>query len=395
MVRPTRLDDYHYLLSTLINDTLTYFAAHSERFRHDQINRYLAGERLTPRKVLEHVLGLFVTPSTLLLCVTSLILFSVCNYTAQAKVPNTPKIVFTSIRAGNSDIYIMNTDGTEEVRLTQDLSEDSDPKWAPTGDQILFVSDREDSVPDLFLMNADGTDIRKVFKDTVHRTSPAFARDGKRIAYLRDTERAIYTATITGEEEKQLVRVGEKSNGEPTWSPNGTEIAFVSTRGTPRGGSQIRILNTQNNRERILLPDELPLMRSPAWSPSGDEIAFSWLNLDIWDVNELLRWGGGNAPWKNETLYVVTPDGRDLRRLLNREKAGAVGPAWSPRGDEIVYRRHEPVFQLFTFVVGSQNSKQLTRTGMNKGADWFDPSVLSVHPQDHLLTTLWGQLKQK
>lgn len=313
---------------------------------------------------------------------------------ACAKAPKTAKIVFTSFQGGNLDIYIMNPDGSGQVRLTQHPAEDHQPTWSPTGEQILFVSARQDSVPDLFLMNADGTDIRKVFKDTVHRTSPAFAPDGKRIAYLRDTERAIYTATITGEEEKQLVQVGE-SNGEPDWSPDGTEIAFVSTLGTPRGGSQIRILNTQNNRERILLPDELPLMRSPAWSPSGDKIAFSWLNLDIWDVNVLLQWGGGNAPWKNETLYVVNRDGSGLRRLLNRAKAGAVDPVWSPRGNEIAYRRYEPVFQLFKFVVGSQISEQLTHEGVNRGPNWFDPTVLPVQPEAELFTTLWGELKQE
>ena len=329
---------------------------------------------------------------TVFSCINFVLLNSVIF--AWAEAPETPKIVFTSIRAGNSDIYIMNADGTGEFRLTQHLSEDSEPKWAPTGDQILFVSERQDSVPDLFLMDADGKNIRKVFKDTVHRTSPAYAPDGKRIAYLRDTERAIYTATITGEEEKQLVQVG-KSNGEPDWSPDGTEIAFVSTLGTRQGGSQIRIVSTQTNAQKILLPDELPLMRAPAWSPSGDEIAFSWLNLDVWDVNVLLQWGGGDAAWKNETLYVVNRDGSGLRRLLNRAKARAVDPVWSPRDDEIAYRRSEPVFQLFKFVVGGQISEQLTYEGMNRGPDWFDPAVLPVQPNVELLTTTWGKLKQK
>ncbi len=53
MVRPTRLDYCQYLLSTPINYTLTHFAEHSESFSHDQINRYLAGDRLTPRMLWE------------------------------------------------------------------------------------------------------------------------------------------------------------------------------------------------------------------------------------------------------------------------------------------------------------------------------------------------------
>ena len=55
MVSPTRLDYCQYLLSTPVNYTLTHFADHSENFSHDQINRYLAGDHLTPRMLWEHV----------------------------------------------------------------------------------------------------------------------------------------------------------------------------------------------------------------------------------------------------------------------------------------------------------------------------------------------------
>ena len=55
MVRPTRLHYCQYLLSTPINYTLTHFADHSESFSHDQINRYLSKDRLTPRLLWEHV----------------------------------------------------------------------------------------------------------------------------------------------------------------------------------------------------------------------------------------------------------------------------------------------------------------------------------------------------
>ena len=55
MSHPTRVDYCQYLLSTPLNYTLTHFADHSESFSHDQINRYLAKDRLTPRQVWEHV----------------------------------------------------------------------------------------------------------------------------------------------------------------------------------------------------------------------------------------------------------------------------------------------------------------------------------------------------
>ncbi|MBM0740357.1 hypothetical protein JOY44_01775 [Phormidium sp. CLA17] len=51
----TRLDYCQYLLVSQINYTLTNFADHSEKFSHDQINRYLVGEKVTPRLVWENV----------------------------------------------------------------------------------------------------------------------------------------------------------------------------------------------------------------------------------------------------------------------------------------------------------------------------------------------------
>ena len=48
MPKPTRVDYCQYLLSTPLNYTLTHFGDHSESFSHDQINRYLAKDRLTP-----------------------------------------------------------------------------------------------------------------------------------------------------------------------------------------------------------------------------------------------------------------------------------------------------------------------------------------------------------
>jgi hypothetical protein len=51
----SRLDYCQYLLVSQVNYTLTNFAAHSEKFSHDALNRYLAGDRLTPRLIWEHV----------------------------------------------------------------------------------------------------------------------------------------------------------------------------------------------------------------------------------------------------------------------------------------------------------------------------------------------------
>ena len=52
-----------------------------------------------------------------------------------AKAPTTPKILFTSTRDGNREVYMMNPDGSEQVNLTQHRAADLETVWSPTGEQ--------------------------------------------------------------------------------------------------------------------------------------------------------------------------------------------------------------------------------------------------------------------
>ena len=68
-----------------------------------------------------------------------------------AKAPTTPKILFTSTRDGNREIYTMNPDGSEQVRLTQHRGNDLQAVWSPTGEKILFVSDRGGTRSEIYI----------------------------------------------------------------------------------------------------------------------------------------------------------------------------------------------------------------------------------------------------
>jgi len=305
-----------------------------------------------------------------------------------AKTPTTAKIVFTSQpngkQKGNRDIYIMNPDGTEQVNLTRHKADDFQPTWSPRGERVLFTSDRA-GITDLFLMNADGTNVQQVFQKRVGRQAPTWAPDGKRIAYFRfdarRDEAALYIAAIDGTGEEHI------ANGwHPTWAPDGSEIAFVSLENL-----EIRTINLETGVEDTVLPMPNAIAFDPAWSPDGTKIAFTRLNPLLLILGGLLK--AGEQPLTAQTIYTVNRDGSQLEQIVF-DDTKAAKPAWSPRGNEIVY--HQPAgkdLQLFKITVGSRVSQQLTDRDSNTDPDWFDPKALSVAPQPHLLTTMWGKMK--
>lgn len=323
-----------------------------------------------------------------------LLIFGILSV-ALAAAPVTPKIVFTSKRGGNSEIYIMNPDGSEQRNLTQHRASDSDPVWAPTGDQILFVSDRA-GTKDLYLMNADGTNVRKVFRRLVGREHPTWSPDGKQIAYHRFNKLSIYIASSDGKDDEKLV-----DGLWPAWAPNDSEITFIADENFAIIGDgrlraenpRIQIIHLQTSVEETLLPGKF-LMFSPAWAPDSTQIGFSWVNLDAIPVEDLLA--GKNAG-DTMGIYVVNRDGSGLKEIVAGDDGAAFNPTWSPRGDELIYDKPiREVRQLFKIASGGGIPEQLTHRGANFDADWFDPAfALPVSPQPHLLTTMWGKLKTR
>ena len=117
--------------------------------------------------------------------VFSVVLLWASVYAVLAEAPKTPKIAFSSYQDGIQDIYLMNPDGTEWVNLTNDPARDIAPAWSPTGEHIIFSSDR-DRFPgswDLYLMDADGSNIRPVFDKSKDRSGGRWSPDGKQITY--------------------------------------------------------------------------------------------------------------------------------------------------------------------------------------------------------------------
>ena len=312
--------------------------------------------------------------SLFLFCCLNLVFSHVSQVHAQA--PRTEKIAFSSKRNGNWDIYIMNPDGSRQERLTRNSAGDYSPIWSPTGEQILFTSDRGGS-RDLYVMNADGSRVRRVFGKPARRSEPTWSPDGNRIAFHAETPQwSIQTATIRGGNVKQ-VALAEWRGGNPSWSADGKEIAFVGNVG---GTRRILIVKLGSGNVRTFLPKEDSWMYTPAWSPEGDKLAFSWY-----------KWGIGNK----DAIFVANRDGSRLRQI-GKPALRTSSPAWSPEGDKIVYTEEvvDRDLQIVVVDVETGRKKQLTHRGLNITPAWFNPKTLSVAPQPHLLTTVWGKIKK-
>lgn len=235
--------------------------------------------------------------------------------------PSGKKIAYVSDAGGSLAIYVMNSDGSDQTRLSpnDNPSSDSSPAWSPDGKEIAFQSGSFGQT-NIFVMDADG-DNRTQLTDTGYDQGPAWSSDGARIAFssFRDpieisppgiTQRLgeIYLMDADGDNQTRMTYDGA-SDIEPTWSPDGTKIAFASDNGTSMG---LYVMDKDGSDEKALGGAG----HSPTWSPDGGKIAF----VDMLNGN-------------NE-IFVIPSDGSGTRVQLTRNYSEDDDPSYAaPNGD--------------------------------------------------------------
>ena len=185
------------------------------------------------------------------------------------------KIVFYSHRDGNTEIYTMNSDGSNPTRLTFNEMSDSSPVWSPNGQQIAFHSKRDGNL-EIYVMDADGSNQRNL---TRH---PA-------------------------------------SDGYPYWSPNGNQIAFRSTQNADEN-HRLNIFVMDANGNNVKQVTRFEFATNPQWSPDGKQILFEG------DIDQ------------GRQIYAIRPDGRGLWRVSQpKPNTGMLLGGWSPDGKKVLY----------------------------------------------------------
>ncbi len=158
------------------------------------------------------------------------------------------RLVFSSTRDGNSEIYSAAADGGDVRRLTNDPGIDVSPACGPNG-QIAFVSNRHGS-PQIWVMDGNGGGQKRVTYKGDYNQTPAWCPDPKKqlIAFTgRDNGLDIFTLNLATGEYTRLTQA-QGTNKDPAFSPDCRMVAFASTRGgiyisNPQGLNQIRVVS--------------------------------------------------------------------------------------------------------------------------------------------------------
>lgn len=127
---------------------------------------------------------------------------------ARAPRPSSGRITFTSHRGGNTDIYLMNADGSGVTRVTSSLAVDHFGRLSPNGKQIAFDNHTFDAVGgDLFVVNTDGSGLVRLTTDPNGEGAPDWSNNGKKLVFMRDSGTgsfAIWVINTDGSGETQL-----------------------------------------------------------------------------------------------------------------------------------------------------------------------------------------------
>jgi TolB protein len=219
--------------------------------------------------------------------------------------------------AGNAEIWIVNADGTNEIAVTQTDRVEDWPSWSPDGTRLLFTRESTQgsrTIGEIVIRTVSpAAQLEPPESDTVvfrQESSsaappilvPTWSPDGSLVAFISDQDgaRQLYVIRVDGSGLKKLTTAGATSR--PAWSPDSATIAYQEN----RVDGCVWLVEASGEHSRAIAGDHCtdgPV----AWSPDGSMVAWA---------------GGGNmAP-----IWAVSVDGSNLRRLSGDDRYGDL--AW-------------------------------------------------------------------
>jgi len=278
-------------------------------------------------------------------------------------MPGLRRILYESVVDGNSEVFIINEDGSAATNLTNHPGYDGMPSWSPDGSEIVFVSDRgavEESGSerggDVYIMNTDGTNVRRITTDGAGYAFPKLSPDGTMIAFdaARDSDNAqVYVMDADGGNIRRVTH-NDVDEGYVSWMPDSRSLVFDSFRDGPPeiyradvdGGNPTRLTHFGAH------------IGDPRLSPDGTKLAFE------------------SGMEGDSEIYVTKPDGSEPARLT-RNPADDRAPAISHDGRRVVFCSdrggEREAFELFVMNIDGAGLLKITDTRTSNLYPTFEP----------------------
>jgi PKD repeat protein len=225
--------------------------------------------------------------------------------------PDGTRIAF--VDGSPSDIVLLNLSDENLSNLTNHPAQHRSPAWSPDGAQIAFASDRDGQL-ELYLMNADGSGVRRLTFNEGFVGLPAWFRDGTSIAFDCEVESGNTDICAIKTDGTNLVRLTSdpRTDSGAAVSPADGRIAFSTTRFG--AGPEIAILNADGAVSRLAAS---AFGWQPTWSPDGTQLAYVSTSI-TYTGRCYFGVGAHNADdfcLPVNDLYVINADGTGTSRL--------------------------------------------------------------------------------
>lgn len=281
------------------------------------------------------------------------------------------QLAIASTRAGEPQIFLINSDGSGMTQVTNMPEGACEPDWSPDGMKIVFISPcsrRQTEYPDakMYTININGSDLTELPLPG-GGFEPAWSPDGTRIAFTSELDGSlqIYVLNLTDNSITQLTQKTSDNrlpdwSRYPAWSPTGTQIVYTG-HSQLTSALQIWVMSDVGRANARLVQTDVAYWDfQPVWAPDGRTIYFNetkgpqalgWLMRFDYEeranpsasllkngsyaadvsVSPDMRWLAFETTENNfhYNVYIMTREGQN-RALLTTDPGQEFDPAWRP-----------------------------------------------------------------
>ncbi len=258
---------------------------------------------------------------------------------------------------GRQDVAVVTVQGGRVQRLAREQRGVTGLDWTVDGREVVYAANRA-GAPGLWRVGLDGHAPRWVALGSGEVASPSIARKGGGIVFAQQQVRSQIVEVRPGDEAGRPLLRSTQDDRQPAVSPDGTRIAFVSTRS---GSYEVWTAGPDGHDARQMTQFKGARVSAPAWSPDGRSLVVS-------------ARAAGNAD-----VFLVLPDGST--RALTSDPADDAAPSWSADGEWVYFASNRgEQWQIYRVRTSGGDAQPVTVRGGVAAAPAPDGGLFLIRP---------------